>query len=105
MPCCGYEQLVKGVGSRNLIIGSINKIFETPAVNQFCFLNAISFYNHNYYLLYGFIPQNLGSRPLVTGRVAYNFVISNCIINNKGVWLIKLCIVHVKYKFYVMHCC
>ena len=28
-------------------------------------------------------------KPLITGGVAYNFELSNCVIN-KGVWLIKL---------------
>ena len=41
---------------------------------------------------------------LITGWIAYNFVLSNCIIN-KGVWLIKLGIVHVNYKFCIMYFC
>ena len=93
----------KGQSSRSPIIGPVNKSFETPAVNQF-FLNAVSVFCQNLYLSSRFNPKILFGGPLITGGIAYNFVFSNCIIN-KGVWLIKLCIVHVNQKLCAMHCC
>ena len=47
---------VKGQSSPNPRMGSINKRFETPAVNQF-FLNAVSSVRINIYLL-DLIPKS-----------------------------------------------
>ena len=49
----------KGQSSRSPIIGPVNKSFETPGVNQFFFLNAVSDFYQNQYLSSRFNPQFL----------------------------------------------
>ena len=93
----------KGQRSRSPILGLVNQNFDTPVVNLFFWMPKVSSVKISIYLP-DLIPEILFGRPLITGGVAYNFVFSNCIMN-KGVWFIKLCIMHVNQKFCAMHCC